>query len=279
MAKSKQGPALYDVLDEGAGRQRLQVPPWWSRGPDTLPRRRYEDAAVVEEGELEAAAPAAPTIRAGLRRTHGGVILTLTTPVAIGAVALLIVALVGAYSIGVGASRKVGAGMATDRAAPDPIDQARDAPAQPRLLGALQRRPDSGASNGAGLAGAPTGVDPDRSGGAGDSAPARVSAGPDAWVRGWTYIVVQEFLPRQEADAPLTQEFLREHGLETALVRLSSGSVQLITTEGYDANDAAGRKKGAALLSRVHELGRQYRKAGGRYHLQGYPKLMTGDRW
>jgi hypothetical protein len=130
-------------------------------------------------------------------------------------------------------------------------------------------------------------LDPLRADAAGDraaaealpGAPVANSSGQPTWVRGYTYIVVQEFSAGRRRDARQAQAFLAEHDLETEIVEYPSGAIQLITTQGYNRRDPTQRRLADQLQERVHQLGAQYFAAGGGYRLEGYFKSLKGDAW
>jgi hypothetical protein len=99
------------------------------------------------------------------------------------------------------------------------------------------------------------------------------------WIRDYTYIVVQEFLPGREGDARRTQAYLAQYGVETELTRYASGAIQLITAQGYNRKDPTQRGLADELLERVQSLGAEYFASGGGYRLEGYFKTLKGDSW
>lgn len=109
--------------------------------------------------------------------------------------------------------------------------------------------------------------------------PPETTADNPNWVRGFTYIVVQEFAAPNASNAEKAQAFLAERGLATSIVSLSGGRVQLITTQGYDHDDPSQKRANEDLLSKVHALGAEYFSSGGRYRLEGYFKKLTKNHW
>jgi len=105
------------------------------------------------------------------------------------------------------------------------------------------------------------------------------SASKPQWIRGHTYVVAQEFRKGYEADARAAQDFLARQGIPTAVVRFPSGSLQLITTQGFDRGDASQRKMAEKLLAKVHGAGKKYYASGGRYKLEGYFRKLTAQSW
>ncbi len=100
-----------------------------------------------------------------------------------------------------------------------------------------------------------------------------------SWVRGFTYIVAQEFGGEHEEHARRAQGFLAEHGVETELVRYVSGSMQLMTVQGYNRTDPAQRRMADELLAKVHNVGAKYFSGGGGYKLDGYFRTLKGEHW
>ena len=99
------------------------------------------------------------------------------------------------------------------------------------------------------------------------------------WVRGFTYIVAQEFGRDYKLHADRAQLFLADHGVDTAKIVLPSGSVQLITIQGFNRSDETHRMMADQLLDKIHKIGTQYFSSGGGYRLQGYFKTLKNDSW
>jgi hypothetical protein len=143
----------------------------------------------------------------------------------------------------------------------DEIEAARNQPPATHLVNGLLGEPE-------GLAMAEH--DPAESGAA--------STAPQ-WIRGYTYIVAQEFSAGHDNAAGQAQEFLAVNGVATELVRLTNGGVQLITTQGYDRRNPTQRRMADQLLEKIHALGAQYYAAGAGYKLEGYFKTLTSETW
>lgn len=112
------------------------------------------------------------------------------------------------------------------------------------------------------------------------SAATELSAGPQqGWVRDFTYIMAQEFAAGRMEDAKRAQEFLKSKGFAAEIVKLDSGAVQLITTEGYNHKDPDQKKKADALLKKERSAGAEYFASGGGYKLEGYFKTLKKDQW
>ena len=104
------------------------------------------------------------------------------------------------------------------------------------------------------------------------------SAGP-RWVRGHTYVLVQEFSAGREADAESAKAFLSQHGVDTEAIHRRGGSVQLITTKGFNRNESAQQQMADEFLRKIHAIGANYYASGGGYKLEGYFKKLTNDQW
>jgi hypothetical protein len=84
--------------------------------------------------------------------------------------------------------------------------------------------------------------------------------------RGYHYVVVQHFPKRHRDHAERAARFLQDNGLSCAL--LSGADIRLVIAEPFliDQDDRAAsrreRKRGEALVQRVKELGKEYRKHG-----------------
>ena len=109
----------------------------------------------------------------------------------------------------------------------------------------------------------------------GDRSPQRLSG----WVQGYTYVVAQEFGVGRSEDAQRAKEFLATQGVITELVSFDTGSMQLITSQGYDLGDATQRVLAGELKSKVRDAGRAYYAAGGGYKLEGYFKTLKNRNW
>ncbi|MCH8146823.1 MAG: hypothetical protein IH987_02380 [Planctomycetes bacterium] len=57
------------------------------------------------------------------------------------------------------------------------------------------------------------------------------------------------------------------------------GSIQLITTQGFNRRDPAQKQMAAAALEEVHKIGKLFYAQGGGYKLKGYFKTLKGDAW
>jgi len=282
MAKSKRSPALFEVLGssgEGTG-AKTKVPPWWSRAQgsaapadsEILPPERERPDAVLQEPAGEGKTPFIEYDGSRIR-------LCLTSLMGAAVIALLLILAGGAYRIGTSIGYEDGMrdGFRSGQEAyladtHDEILTARSGPPRTDVIDDLRRAPAEGASGDAGLAGSSV---------VGLDSPPDEGTAPDdpAWVRGNTYVVVQEFAPRSGDDVLLAREFLAERNVETAVIRLADGWARLTTAQGFNRKDEAQSRLAEELLARVQEVGREYWQAGGRYKFEGYFKLLKGDSW
>ena len=106
------------------------------------------------------------------------------------------------------------------------------------------------------------------------------SADEPAWVRGYTYVVVQDFRADAWADVEKAQRYLLDNGIETAVVELDGDwKYRLVARQGFNRDDPVQRKLADEFLVRVRTVGEAFFQAGGRYRLEGYFKKLTADHW
>jgi hypothetical protein len=285
MAKSKRSPALFEVLGQstrGAG-AKTKVPPWWSRDARS-PAPAESETAAPPEAKVETAPPElAPGESGGttpfFEFDGSRIRLCLTSLTAAATIAALLVLAGIAYKLGtsVGYDDGLRDGFRSGQEAyladtRDEILTARNGPPQKELIGDLRRQPGVGGTGDvASTASTEAELEP---------LPGEAGSPADlVWVRGNTYVVVQEFAPSSGDDVLLSREFLAERGVETAIVRLSDGWSRLITVQGFNRRDETQSRLADELLARVQELGTGYWQAGGRYKFEGYFKLLKGDSW
>jgi hypothetical protein len=108
----------------------------------------------------------------------------------------------------------------------------------------------------------------------GEKPPTGEPAGPTIELRrGFHYIVVQHFPTRKADDARAAAQFLIDRGLPCALY--PGSDIRLLLTEPFlmDQDDAAQAKsetrRADKLLTKVRELGVEFRKSGGGYDFAG----------
>lgn len=293
MGKSKQGTALYEVLrkdnlpeQQAWARESNQGEPNKepvAKGPLT-PGSMKKRAPVVppEPRTVPATSEAAPVERPGLatvkdgpiwRIADGKVQLALSSTGVAGVIFGLACLLLIAYAVGSKFGRQQGLDQgflngkqATQAAALDEIGQAR---AQPPTLGIFDGVGDSPVQP----------VEPRPAASRVRSDPMDPPAGL-GWVKGYTYVVVQDFRTDAQADAQHASRFLADSGVETVVLELSGDwKYRLVTTQGFNRDDPVQRKLAGKYLSRVRKLGQTYFEAGGRYRLEGYFKKLTSQSW
>ncbi len=287
MPRSKRGPALFDLLDldREEAEARLRVPEWWA-GPmidpelevnaDTAvtlaeepPKKPVVKAAVPAEPKRESTKSSNEEERVPIFRFDGDrVRFSFSSIVAAGVVFVFLVVLLGLFEWGRQSGLADGKrlGFAQGRAsyeadAMDEIQQARMQPASTHLVESLLRdaeKPGAGKLNEA----------PDPSG---KSQP--------KWVRGFTYVVAQEFSAGSDGDAERARDFLLDHGVPTAVVALPTGGIQLITIQGYNHYDRSQKQLGEKLLEKVQGVGTMYYAEGGRYRFDGYFRTLKKNAW
>lgn len=293
MPKSKNAPALFEVLEKGTapGTPKLGIP-----GPPPLllgrskppkaapppakdpPRPKVqEDTALKIPGKAASRGSSAGSERGGtgfFEYDGERIRLSLTTLGATALISTLVILVAGTYEIGRERGFNVGhrEGKAWFQAdAMDDIEAARAGPAQSGVIGSLLTE-SNGASDPAG--------DPSTElvqaelgsfGGAVPTTP--------VWVRGNTYILVQNFLPSSGRDVDRAKEYLAQHGVETSIIGQPGSHRQLVTTQGYNHRDADQKALNEKLRQRVHAIGDKYFSAGGGYKLEGYFKTLTKDSW
>jgi hypothetical protein len=285
MRKSKRGAELFEVLQKAPRAEKpFEVPRWWSSRAGRSGRaeavasdvkgEREEVAASRRDGSHETLAAATDDVppSAGSGRTFelAGSRLRISLTSFSAAIIIATGLMVLAVSFRIGQDRGFRAGRASyESAAWDVIQKTRLEPPNRELLAGLQQ-PESGAE---------------------DPGPPRSSArfmietdvardsGP-VWVRGHTYVNVQDFASGSGDDAERIQAFLAEHGVETAIIPLEGGWRRLLTTQGYNHDDSVQKGRNQALLERVRSLGVLYQKGGGRYDWQSaFFRKLEKDSW
>ena len=239
---------------------------------DTKPSGRYDPPVVEPESLAELVSKEPATPERVIKLDDDRVRISLSSVGCAVVVFALAVLAVGAFDLGRrrGDGQGFGRGYEAGRAsyAADTISEietARNQPPATHLVASLLERPDQ-----------------DRQDVQDDQRPAPdsdMNRSAGAWIRDYTYIVAQEFGSAHLDDAPGAQDFLAEHGIESALVQTPRGTAQLITVQGFDRSDPTQRKMADQLLQKVHAVGAQYYTDGGGYKLEGYFKTLKGDRW
>ena len=271
MRKAKRGPALFELLssDTEQTTDSLRVPTWWAG------QERESGGRVIKiPPKAEAQAPVTPgrvsraeeqTGSPLLTFVDGKIRLSLTSTLAAIAVFVGMTTLLIAFEIGTrrGFADGAKAGRASYVAeAASEIDLAREqVPATHIVAGLLD---DLVVTEPATLVAGKT-----------DSA----TDAKTSWIRDYTYIVAQEFSAGQPESAREARAFLAKYGVETAMVIQPSGSIQLITTQGFNRRDPEQKQKAAAALEEVNKIGEWFYAQGGGYKLKGYFKTLKGDSW
>lgn len=308
MPKPKQGPALYDLLKETGVQQdgSLKAPTWVERRPARAQRTGDSEPPTAA---VAAPPPASITPHAGAVELEGErVRLTFTSWTAALTVFVVLMIVLGAFEFGrrLGDTSGFARGHTAGRdsyvaAATDEIEAARQLPPSTDLIKSLLQEPDDRleperpaepvqervaprevvteqerpAVNQTVSRSIPN-ESPRRSRVGAQNQGAKTSS---KWIRGYTYIVAQEFAAGREDDARRAQDFLADHRVPTDLVTYPSGSIQLITLQGYNRSDSTQKSISQKLLRKVHSIGEMYSRQGGDYKLEGYFKKLTGDSW
>lgn len=274
MAKTKQGPALFELLElkrHDAART-LKVPAWWAREgrPESLdpvrslPEDALDDAETVEDSIGETALAHS----AVLTHQQGRIQLTFGSLTAALVVFLALALLFSSFVLGkrAGTQRGFAMGYETGRSstASEPASE----------VEAVRRQPPATHLVSTVLEPAP--APPIK---AAPAAAAERAVEPGRWVRGNTYILAQEFAAGRADDARAAKDFLGQHGIGAAVVESGTQGLQLITTKGYNFKDAAEKRLGEEMLDKLHVVGAKYYAGGGGYRLEGYFKTLKGDRW
>ncbi|MCH7838794.1 MAG: hypothetical protein IID38_00960 [Planctomycetes bacterium] len=239
---------------------------------DRKPSGRFDAPKVEPEHFVESGSSEPATPERVIELDNDRVRISLTSVGCAVVVFALAVLAVGAFDLGRrrGDGQGFGRGYEAGRASyaadtVSEIETARNQPPATHLVASLLERPDQ-----------------DRQDVQDDQRPAQdsnMNRSAGAWIRDYTYIVAQEFGSAHLDDAPGAQDFLAEHGIESALVQTPRGTAQLITVQGFDRSDPTQRKMADQLLQKVHAVGAQYYADGGGYKLEGYFKTLKGDRW
>ena len=266
MPKSKQGRALFDVLgdEESDNSTILKLPP----APGEHEVRESDsvaDVATIERLKI-ANAPDAGRL---IELDHDRIRVSLTSKSAAVVFFVVLLLVVGVFEVGRRSGRDAGfsAGYRDGRAsfAADAVGEIEAARAQPpssHLVNGLLLTPAEAPET------APVAEQP-----------SKVEGGGPQWLRGYTYIVAQEFSAEHADHVADAQAYLAQQGIAATPVRFDNGSVQLITIQGFNRRVVAQRRMADELLEKLHAAGRKYYASGGGYKLEGYFKTLTGERW
>lgn len=270
MGKSKSGAALFDLLGEDESGKR-EIRRFAVRSSSDKTRSQTELPGRAETDFVVAASERAPGDRAGevfpaVELDDERIRFSLTSFSAAAVVFVALVGALGVFELGrnlggkAGFQRGVAAGRASYEAqANGEIEAARRMPANTKLVEDLLLESSRSA--------------------AGQAATSVSNVKRVAWIRGHTYIIVQEFTAGHDADVDRTKAFLAERGVETERIALASGSVQLVTTQGYNRSDPTQRTLADQLLKKVKSVGKSYFADRGGYRLEGYFKTLKSDSW
>ena len=106
------------------------------------------------------------------------------------------------------------------------------------------------------------------------------ATGGATWIKGYNYVIVQSFRSDALADAEKAQAFLKQQGIDAAVVaKAPDKPIQLIATQGFDYSDKTQKDLARRYLQRIRTIGKSYPKVGGRYKLEGYLARLSGDSW
>ena len=311
MRRQRRGPALFELLQgDRSQRAELLQPPGLrvvqneaedyedghdsddtvsARSPRVAgPADGGRPASVRREGRDHAHASVGMAPNAeGLVELDGDRLRVNLTPVT-AAVAVFVICLVALAAFVVGQRRGDKAGFARGFAsgrdsyaagALDAIEAARNQPPATHLVTSLLADAPARAAGGERIA------EPPGRGGGGLSPvgrvadPAATAGAAVGWVRDLTYVVAQEFAAGREEDARRAQAFLAKRGIDSGIVRLDSGAMQLITLQGYNHKEPAQKKSADELLKKERAAGAEYFATGGGYKLEGYYKTLKRDQW
>ncbi|HUU84253.1 MAG TPA: hypothetical protein VM243_12185 [Phycisphaerae bacterium] len=282
MPKPKDGPALFEIM---------RSPGFQDKAKDSRPPDKESGSPVPggqpagsrkglgATGRGSAAQPTADPAtgedrpRPWFEITGGQVRLSFTSQAMAVAIFGLALLLVAAYAAGlrVGTARGERRGyqaarLDTQAAVMDDIKAARAQPPAENLFEGLGDSPivrRGGESFDPGVTDDEPGTDNDA-----------------VWVRGYNYVVVQDFRPDAAADVEKARRYLADSGIETAVVELKGDwRYRLIATQGFNLGDPVQERLANDYLARIREFGKAYLEAGGRYRLEGYFKKLTADDW
>ena len=295
MRKQRRGPALFELL-QGDRTQRAEIllPPGLrvvgsepedhddeGHQVDTVAERLRPTAEIAQPTDGHRAVEP----KEGFVELDGDRLRLNLTPVS-AAVSLFAICLVilGAFVFGQRRGDKAGflrgyAGSRESAAAgsSDAIEAARNQPPATHLMESLLKEsPERGIGDNRSGERSMAGLAPTT------ASAARIAESPrnevTGWVRDHTYIVAQEFSTGREDDVRRAQGFLVDRGIGCEIVRLDSGAMQLVTTQGFDHKDAAQKKLADELLKKVRAAGAEYFASGGGYKMEGYYKKLKSDQ-
>ncbi len=299
MLRSKRGPALFDYLTAGDNGGDAPLRPRSGPGPSASGSSGVEpeaarsrspkptpDPVVIARAPVSLVAGTEGKSPSGATRTwiemdDERIRVSFSSLTAAAAVFVLLMVMLAAFEFGkrrgesAGVLRGFEEGKASLSAgAADDLETVRQQPPSSEIVRSLLR--DPGATGAAGTTN-PSVASPGATGKIAGNAPKK--SGAERWTQGKTYVVVQEFAADKEEFARRAQGFLASKSIPTAIVSGAAGSFRLITTEGFNRQDAAERRVSEQTLARIHALGEDYYRDGGGYKLQGYFATLKGDGW
>ena len=287
MAKSKRGPALFELLKSSEGENAVgrAAPdaPAGDQPPDrTAPVSpdlpHTPSGTAMPPGSAEAVRSEAGSARKAACEVDGQRIrLSLTQGTATIAAAAVVLVMIGvgylSYRVGEERGKEKGR-LAIQEPVLDDIEQARRDLVTRNLFDGIGNDPT-------GAVGGPTGEPTLR--GPASPVPEAYDTAEVPWVPGHNYIVVQDFKNDARGDAVRAQGFLEENGVQAAILELErSGAYgyRLVTTTGFNLDDPVQKRLADEYLERVRRIGRAYSESGGRYDFQSaYLKKLPGDHW
>ncbi len=290
MPKSKNGPALFEVINKGdlAG-----------------PRPIGEREEATRKSAVTESASAFKTTLVSLARSIGGdgrekepepvssrddpgppplvaidegyIRLALNSRAAGVAAFVLLLAMTVAFAAGQWLGRQSGLAdghkegrLSVQRAARDQIEQAR------------RSEPVRGLFDGVGESPVRTGpavLTAKRPVAAKQTVEKTPTAAAPVWIKGYTYVVVQVFRGNAREDAEKAREYLARHGIEAKIMGAADKGFRLIATKGFDRSDNTQHVLADRFIERIRALGQEYFKSGGRYELEGYFATLRSDSW
>ena len=286
MAKSKQGPALFELLKG-------------TQAPGAIPD--HEEAGPADQDRSGAGVAPAPQDRPGSAPATGPrgsgeiarrpavcaaeppceidgdrIRFSLTQRTATIAVAAFALALAGVgysgYRLGKERGKEQGR-LAVQGRVLDEIEQARRTTPTRNLFDGIGDDPTAAVADLSGEQTVPLA-----------SAVAEALTPLDVpWVSGHNYIVVQDFKSDARGDAIRARDFLEDNGVGAAILQLERSGpygYRLITVTGFNLDDPVQKRLADRYLHRVRRIGEAYSQSGGRYDFaSAYFKKRKENHW
>ncbi len=278
MAKSRKNPTLIEVINKTQSTPKKQpdtnVPEWFGNeaNPPSAPTVTTATPKPADTTTAPPSQPAKTRKSPPIFRIDGPrVVLTFSSVLAAIVLFAAGAALIAAYELGktrgdeAGHQRGFQAGMAyVKKSTADEIESARKSLPNPDVLSRLGTSPVKNPK-------------PSQT----NAKSADNNAKSDKiWVRDHTYIVVQDFLTADLNDARHARDFLAENSIESVILDASGKyGYRLVATKGFNCSDPDQKRWCDKFHKRIASLGKEFRKAGGRYNLEGYKKKATGQNW